>query len=197
MAKTIAWILVSLFAAFAATYANRMATDPLFQPSAATWLVFGVSTLMAASSYKKAGKGDSTTGALILSDAVITWIIFSFILIRSGFVLRFERFEGWYLLGALVIGMFWVCSRNHRMANLLVNALITAGWLPTFHKIIVYRLSEPLLPWCINLVAGACGIILATMPNPKADATDRLLSKVYAWRSFLSIALNIVLLSIY
>src|SRR3989338_3557221 len=115
-----------------------------------------------------------------------TWLIFAVIILTSGFVLRFRQFEIGSLLVASAIGAFWFFSKNHMVANLLVQALITIGYLPTIHKLLEGTArTEPLYPWFLAIGASACGAILAHLPHEETreSRTDAILSKVYAWRS--------------
>ena len=197
MAKFASWTLIGLYGLFCLAYSERILFDPLAKPSAATWLIFVVATGIAFASYRRAGNGDPVRGRLIIADAVSTWMIFTVLVLHSRSALRFTRLDVTYLFIAAMIGVFWSWSKKHIVANLLVQGLITIGYLPTIHKLLEHAATEPLYPWLLPHGASICGAVLAHMPaeqhTPKSRI-DSMLSKVYAWRSIACTGTVILLL---
>lgn len=164
-------------------------------PTLSTWVIILAASLMSFASYLVNSHRDLVAGALNAADVLSTAIISFTILFFSAGKWQIKPFEKYYFFGLLLIGLFWLLTSDAFHSNLLVQILITIGYLPTAHTIIKYRRnSESFLVWGLILLASVVSLYPAVLAWHQ---DNNLLSLVYTLRSIVMLGFMLILMSVY
>ena len=157
-------------------------------PTLSTWIIFSVATGLNMASYLVASNKDLVSGSIIITDALVCFLIVVAVAIFTYSGLRFKPFEKYYLISAMGIVVFWAMTGNAFVANLLVQALIVVGYAPTIQNLI-YSTKNPetYVTWSISLGAA----ILSLYP---IIANGNLLASIYSIRAIIMISFVIYLM---
>jgi hypothetical protein len=161
------------------------------EPALATWVIFGIATTLSLASYLKHANGGQPfiANAANRLDPIVSWMI-SFVVAFSPRVnVRFSWFDVACIIAVGVILVAWAITQSALKANLLLNAVICAGYLPTFYRLFCERRNTESFPmWELNLVVGSLFLIA---PIRRKD----LLGVVYSARGVLSVGLLLVVMA--
>jgi hypothetical protein len=146
-------------------------------PTLSTWIILVVATSLNVASYLVATRVDVISGVLGLTDALVCWFILIVTVISSGLKMQFQTFEKYYLIGAGVIVLFWIVSRNAFITNLLMQLLITIGCSSTIQSLLYANENhESFIFWGLVLVAASLSLYPAAVDG-------NLLAVIYSIRS--------------
>jgi hypothetical protein len=108
---------------------------------------------------------------------------------------KLKPFEKYYFIGLVLIGIFWFFTKNPFDSNLLIQLLISIGYIPTAHNIILSgRNTESFTVWGLIFAAS----VVSLYPSVNAWLQNaNVLALVYSLRSVAMIGLMLVLMSIY
>jgi hypothetical protein len=153
-------------------------------PALATWLICALATTLSLATYLAANKGEKPAIANIANrvDPVVLWIVVMVITLSSKSDIRFGAFDTACLAAASFVVVIWVLTHSARTANLLIQLIMIAGYLPTFHRLFqAGRNTESFASWGINL--AVCALYLVP-PIRKRDS----LAIVYSVRAIVCVA---------
>jgi len=146
-------------------------------PTLSTWIILVVATSLNVASYLVATRVDVISGVLGLTDAFVCWFILIVTVISAGLKMQFQTFEKYYLIGAGVIVLFWIVSRNAFITNLLMQLLITIGCSSTIQSLLYANENhESFIFWGLVLVAASLSLYPAAVDG-------NLLAVIYSIRS--------------
>ena len=160
-----------------------------------SWLIFLAGTTTSFLSYLASSHKNFTGGVLngadVLGDLIVVFSIIFFA--KTGW--RLKSFEKYYLIGLILIVVFWFFTADAFHSNLLIQILLAFGYLPTVHNLIKFkRNTESFAVWGLILVAS----IIGTYPAFYSwKATGNILAIVYSVRSVVLIAVLMLLMYIY
>jgi hypothetical protein len=146
-------------------------------PTKATWIIFCTVTSISVSSFLTA-RFDLVSGAGVVTDFSVASLVLLTTLIKfRQEKLRLNSFEKYYLLAACGCLVFWLLSSNPFVTNILVQMLLTLGYIPTIHNILVTKRStESKFAWSMWQLAS----FLSLYP---ALANHNLLALIYGLRA--------------
>jgi hypothetical protein len=139
-------------------------------PTLSTWIIVVVATNLNVASYLAATHADVLSGTLGLADALACWFILIVTVLSTGFKLRWQTFEKYYLIAAGIIVGFWMISRSAFITNLLMQLLITVGCASTIQSLLYADENrESFVFWGLVLVAVTLSLYPAAVDgNPLA-----------------------------
>lgn len=156
-------------------------------PTVSTWIIFSTATILNLLSFLVATKRDFLGGVMCITDAAscfVVMVVCVFYLKSSK--LRFKPFEKYYLASASLIVIFWGISNNAFISNLLFQALITIGILPTVQTLLLTKRNpESFFLWGSGMVAS----LLSFYP-----AMGNTLAIIYSLRSLVGILIVLALM---
>ncbi|OGY42094.1 MAG: hypothetical protein A2Y67_04240 [Candidatus Buchananbacteria bacterium RBG_13_39_9] len=123
-------------------------------PTKATWIIFCTVTSLSVSSFLTV-RFDLVSGAGVVTDFSVASLVLLTTLIKfRREKLRLNSFEKYYLLAACGCLVFWLLSSNPFVTNILVQMLLTLGYIPTIHNILVTKRStESKFAWSMWILA--------------------------------------------
>lgn len=179
MKITCSIIVLLLMAAQAVAYVRRIHSRTGVSPALSTWIIFLIGTGISMESYIESKKENFLSGVMILADLAVVSLILSATVMWGNRTMRFRSFEKWYLVGCFAIVGYGITSVDYFGSNILAQILVTAGYLPTFQKLLREKHNtEPYAPWFLAMLSGIVGIIPAALG---ADA----LALIYSGRTVL------------
>ncbi|MEX1063914.1 MAG: hypothetical protein WED06_01090 [Candidatus Paceibacterota bacterium] len=187
--KEIAALIVVLLYLISALRYCWQTVKGQIRPVFATWLLFAVATGLSLATYFSSEKHSAVSNIGNVCDATATWSVFLVISIfAKNKIWGFNRFEKRCLLAAGLIVIFWIFSREHVVANLLLQSLITVGYLPMIRSL--WRTvgnTESFLAWSLCLIA----VIVSIYP---AAAGDDSLALTYVLRGLGCVSLTLLIM---
>ncbi len=164
-------------------------------PALSTWVIILAASSMSFASYLASRSHSITAGILNASDVLSTAIISCTIIFFGLTRWKLKPFEKYYFIGLVLIGIFWFFTKNPFDSNLLIQLLISIGYIPTAHNIILSgRNTESFTVWGLIFAAS----VVSLYPSVNAWLQNaNVLALVYSLRSVAMIGLMLVLMSIY
>lgn len=185
------WLVIVLVAGVCSRYSYQVCKKEI-SPALSTWIIFFVGTFLSFLTYMSSGDTDLQSGILNTADTTGDFIIMLSV-IAWGKVskVRFEPFEKYYLYAAGGLVIFWIVSGNPFTSNLLIQVLVSVGYIPTIQKMITEKKNtESFSSWGLYLVV----VLVAICP---VIAERDTLAIVYAGRSILTISIILIVMLIY
>lgn len=193
-AVVIAFIVLSLILAAGLTNSVRIYRKEV-DPTLSTWIIFLVGASLSFSTYLSTGKGDFVTGALNGADILSeTTVVLSIILfgVRRWKMRPFEKF---YFSGLVIVAVFWFLTANSFISNLLVQAILALGYIPTIHTLLKGKTNtESFATWGLILAASLVSLYPSTIALHK---NGDILALVYAVRSIVLLSTVLLLMWVY
>lgn len=157
-----------------------------------TWLIFLAGTSTSFLSYlissHKAFLPGVLNGADVIGDLIVIFSIVFFGVTRW----KIKPFEKYYLIGLVIIGLFWFFSSDAFYANLLIQILLTLAYAHTIIKL--KRNTESFLVWGLILFASVASLY----PTYNAcQSSGNILALIYSVRSVILISFLIVIMFIF
>jgi hypothetical protein len=163
----------------------------LIHPTLSTWIIFQFGTIISLVTYAIAEHRDFKSGILNTMDTLAVFLIIIAMVIWGDRKLLIKRFEKWYLFGLGLIVSYGLITGNAWNSNVFAQVLITVGYIPTFHNMIISkRNSESFLAWSCVWSAGFFSI-------PPAVINGNSLATIYAIRNVVSVSANLTLMLFY
>lgn len=157
-------------------------------PALATWLIFAVASSLSLASYLRHDGGHPfITNVANRTDPVLSWLVVVIILAVPGSDKSIRPFDIGCLVASGIILLFWLAAWKNKKAafraNLSIQLIMSAGYLPTLHKLFAGgRNTESFLTWGLNLFVG---ILLIIAPVRRRDW----LGAVYLGRAIVFMAI--------
>jgi hypothetical protein len=164
-------------------------------PTLSTWVIILIASVLSFATYLTAGHPDIVAGALNGSDVFSTAIITFSIIFFSKRRWELRSFEKFYFAGLLVCAVFWFLTFDPFLSNLLIQLMITLGYIPTIHSIVKSKTNtESFAVWGLILSAS----VVSLFPSIQAFIdTGNILALVYSVRSVVLLSLVLILMWVY
>jgi len=161
-------------------------------PTLSTWVIILVAAILSFSTYLLAQNRDVVAGALNFADLLSTSTITLGIIIYGKTKWKLKPFEKFYLMALVAVCIFWFFTSDPFVSNLLLQVIISLGYIPTAHNLIKNRKnSESFVVWGLILAASIVSLYPAV--NAWVD-NGNVLSLVYTVRSIVLLAFTLSLM---
>ncbi len=127
-------------------------------PNPVTWFIWTVVMTMNAITFLAMTEKDWIEGSLTITTAIGVGSIFMYSLIKG----KFAKIRIWDIIALLLavgIGIFWATTNDPKITNLLLQANLIVGFIPTIIGLVKKTLHESPLPWCLGITAYILMII--------------------------------------
>ena len=164
-------------------YCWHIVAGPI-SPSLATWLIFAIASTVSLASYLKHNDEKKPFIANLANryDPIVVWTIVAFIVFSPKSDMSLCRFDIGCLVASGLILIVWAVTRSAITANLLIQLVMVAAYIPTFFRLLHGgRNTESFLMWEANLAVAALFLI---PPIRRGDW----LAVVYASRAIVCVA---------
>lgn len=180
----VAVVITAILAVFAGAWYCLQIVNGAVAPALATWLIFGIASTLSLVSYLKTPRTNNSFFANIANrlDPVATWVVVAFILFSSKSDKSLHAFDYVCLAFAAIVVGIWAMSGSAKIANVLAQSIIFAGYFPTYAKMIGERRNtESFVMWGLNLAIVSLFLI------PPIRHRDKL-GILYAGRGVVGVA---------
>jgi hypothetical protein len=161
----------------------------IIHPTFIMWAIFCIAVSLSFSTYWSSKEHNWLNNINNTFDLICVWLV-TIVIIFFGKNIRFEInfVEIVCIALSFLILIFWRITKFHKTSNVFLQIVMVIAYLPTFYQLLnVSETTESLGAWFINLLASLTGIITAILGKDK-------LAIIYASRSFLMIAIMIILI---
>jgi hypothetical protein len=144
------------------------------KPALAMWIIFSIAIVMSMITYLSDGNYRFSDNIMNTVDLVYVTTVSAAILIFGEKDSRFTPFDKGCLAAVLLIVVFWIITRDHRTANILVQCILVIAYFPVVKRLFESRENtEPFSVWIGMLIAPAISLlsskgILATIYSIRA-----------------------------
>ena len=155
------------------------------KPSLATWTFFGIAVGGSLVTYLLEGDYRPWDNILNTADVGLVVSVIAAILLWGDRSSRFNRFDRGCLIAVLIIVAFWLVTRNHVVAHLLIQAIMVVAYFPVASRL--WRSdqnTESFVAWIGMMVAPMVALL----------SSKGILAAVYSLRAIVSIAVLLVLM---
>lgn len=140
---------------------NRQLLKGKSKPNIISWLIWAFITILNFTSYNVMS-GDWLKSLLPTVSSMLCVLTF----VLTFFTGRFARVS-WADMLALALGLFaaglWHLLNSATYANLILQASIAIGFLPTFRSVWERPNNEPPIPWFVWCAAFSLGLIVVLL----------------------------------
>lgn len=155
------------------------------KPALAMWLFFALAVVMSLVTYMGNGNFSIWDNILNTTDIVLTATVTIFIYIYGDHSSKFNRFDIGCLIAVILIILFWLLTKNHLVANLLVQTIIIIAYFPVVRRLIKSKENtESFIVWAGMLIAP----LFALLSNKGFLAT------IYSVRAMICVGLLLILM---
>ena len=159
-------------------------------PTLSSWIIFLIGTGLSLITYMVAENQDMKSGVLNATSIINISITILVILKWGNRRVIFKPFEKWYLAAAVVIVIYWALTSDTWTSNLIIQGLITVGYIPIVQKFITEKKNtESFTAWGLFMLAS----IIALYP---AIDNGNDLAVIYAIRTIVTVTLMLALMVI-
>ena len=144
------------------------------KPALAMWLFFSIAIIMSLVTYRSEGGYGLLDNIMNTVDLVYVVTVCIAIFLFGDKSSKFTRFDRGCLVAVLIILLFWIFTRNHRVTNLLMQGILVIAYFPVVKRLIDSRENtEPFSVWIGMLLAPSIALIsskgtLATIYSVRA-----------------------------
>lgn len=144
------------------------------RPALAMWIIFCIAIVMSMITYLSDGNYTFSDNIMNTVDLAYVIIVSIAIFIFGEKDSRFTPFDRWCLAAVLLIVVFWMITRDHRTANILIQCILVIAYFPVVKRLYGSgKNTEPFSVWIGMLVAPAISLlsskgILATIYSTRA-----------------------------
>ena len=144
------------------------------KPALAMWLFFSIAIIMSLVTYRSEGGYGLLDNIMNTVDLVYVVTVCVAILLFGDKSSKFTRFDRVCLAAVMIIMLFWIFTKNHRMTNIMMQGILVIAYFPVVKRLIDSRENtEPFSVWIGMLVAPSIALIsskgtLATIYSVRA-----------------------------
>jgi hypothetical protein len=155
------------------------------KPALAMWTFFSIAIVMSIITYLSDGNYGFLDNILNTVDLVYVLTICIAILIFGDKSSKFTRFDKGCLAAVIIIVAFWVFTQNHKVTNILMQAILVIAYFPVVKRLLdAKKNTEPFSVWIGMLLAP----VLALMSSKGVLAT------IYSVRAIICVSLLLLLM---
>ena len=176
-------LLINLFIATRYTVLIRRGT---IKPALAMWIFFSIAVGGSLATYLFDGDFTLLDNILNSADLLLCTYVAVIIWIFGDASTRFTRFDRGCLIAVLVILVFWVFTREHATAHLLIQTILVIAYFPVIKRLWnSEKNTESFAVWIGLLLAPVFSLL----------SSKGTLASVYAIRAIVSTALLMMLMA--
>ena len=176
-------LLINLFIATRYTVLIRRGT---IRPALAMWIFFSLAVGGSLTTYLFEGDYNILDNILNSADLLLCTYVSVVIFVFGDASTRFTRFDRGCLVAVLVILVFWLFSREHAAANLLIQTILVIAYFPVVKRL--WNSNE-------NTESFAVWFGLLLAPVFSLLSSKGALASVYAVRAIVSTSLLLMLMA--
>jgi hypothetical protein len=155
------------------------------KPALAMWLFFSVAIIMSFITYMSDANYGYLDNIMNSVDLIYVVTISVAILLFGDKSSKFTRFDTGCLVAVLVIVVFWIFTRNHKLTNILMQAVLVIAYFPVVKRLIDSKENtEPFSVWIGMLLAPSLALI----------SSRGILAKIYSVRAIICISILLLLM---
>ncbi len=159
-------------------------------PSLSARIIFVGVALISVLTFLADGNKDLIGAVVILTDLVMSAIVGLAIIKKEGLAFSLQKFEKYYLFGAIAILIFWFLTKNAYFSFIFLQVLVVIGYAPVIHKMLRLRRNVESSPaWILFLLS----FLLGAYPAYTAWISHgELLSLIYVLRGVVCLGVVII-----
>jgi hypothetical protein len=155
------------------------------KPALAMWIFFAVAIIMSIITYLSEGDYLLFDNIMNTADLVYVVTICIAIYIFGDNSSRFTRFDKGCLVAVSIIVLFWIFTQNHRVTNMLMQAILVIAYFPVVKRLIdTKENTEPFSVWIGMLVAPLVALM----------SSKGILATIYSVRAIICVSLLLLLM---
>ena len=176
-------LLINLFIATRYTVLIRRGT---IKPALAMWIFFSIAVGGSLTTYLFDGDYTLLDNILNSADLFLCTYVAVIIFVFGDASTRFTRFDRSCLIAVLLILVFWILTREHATAHILIQTILVIAYFPVIKRL--WNSDE-------NTESFAAWIGLLLAPVFSLLSSKGTLASVYAIRAIVSTSLLMVLMA--
>ncbi len=155
------------------------------KPALAMWLFFSVAIIMSLITYRSEGGYGYLDNIMNSVDLIYVITVSIAVFIFGDRSSKFSRFDKSCLAAVMIILIFWIFTRNHRITNILMQAVLVIAYFPVVKRLLDSKENtEPFSVWIGMLIAP----VLALLSSKGTLAT------IYSVRAIICVSLLLLLM---
>lgn len=155
------------------------------KPALAMWLFFNLAVIMSLITYLGESNFGLWDNILNTTDILLTATVTVFIFIYGDHSSKFNKFDIGCLVAVILIIFFWLLTKNHLVANLLVQSIIVIAYFPVVRRLIVSKENtESFTVWIAMIIAPVFALL----------SSKGFLATVYSVRAIICVGLLLILM---
>ena len=179
----VAVLLINLFIATRYTVLIRRGD---IKPALAMWIFFSIAVGGSLTTYLSGGGYSLLDNILNSADLLLCVYVAIIIYLFGDRSSRFTRFDQGCLIAVIIIITFWVFTRRHAEANILIQTILVIAYFPVVKRL--WNSDEN-----TESFAAWFGLLLA--PIFSLLSSKGILASVYAVRAIVSTSLLLILMA--
>jgi len=155
------------------------------KPALAMWLFFSVAIIMSFITYLSDGDYGFLDNIMNTVDLIYVVTICIAIIIFGDKSSKFSRFDKSCLVAVLTIVVFWIFTQNHKVTNMLMQAILVIAYFPVVKRLLDSKKNtEPFSVWLGMLLAPSLALI----------SSKGMLATIYSIRAIICVSLLLLLM---
>jgi hypothetical protein len=155
------------------------------KPALAMWIFFLVAIVMSIVTYLSDGNYGFLDNILNTVDLIYVLAICIAIIIFGDKSSKFTRFDKGCLGAVIIIAAFWVFTQNHKVTNILMQAILVIAYFPVVKRLLeAKKNTEPFSVWIGMLLAPMLALI----------SSKGILATIYSVRAIICVSLLLLLM---
>jgi len=149
------------------------------------WLFFSVAIIMSLVTYRSEGGYGLMDNIMNTADLVYVVTVCIAILLFGDKSSKFTRFDRGCLVAVIVILIFWIFTRNHRITNILMQTILVIAYFPVVKRLIESKENtEPFSVWIGMLLAPSIALL----------SSKGTLATIYSVRAIICVSILLLLM---
>jgi hypothetical protein len=155
------------------------------KPALAMWLFFSVAIIMSLITYRSDGGYGLLDNIMNTVDLIYVVTVCISILLFGDNSTKFTRFDRGCLAVVMIILLFWIFTQNHRLTNIMMQAILVIAYFPVVKRLIDSKENtEPFSVWIGMLLAPAIALV----------SSKGTLATIYSIRAIFCISILLLLM---
>lgn len=155
------------------------------KPALVMWLFFSVAIIMSFITYLSDGDYGFLDNIMNTVDLIYVVTICIAIIIFGDKSSKFSRFDKGCLVAVLSIVVFWIFTQNHKVTNMLMQAILVIAYFPVVKRLLDSKKNtEPFSVWLGMLLAPSLALI----------SSKGMLATIYSIRAIICVSLLLLLM---
>jgi hypothetical protein len=155
------------------------------KPALAMWLFFSIAIIMSLVTYRSEGGYGLLDNIMNTVDLIYVVTVCIAIFLFGDRSSKFTRFDRICLIAVMIILMFWIFTQNHRVTNLLMQAILVIAYFPVVKRLIDSRENtEPFSVWIGMLAAPSVALL----------SSKGILATIYSVRAIICVSILLLLM---